>query len=53
MLIPIVLLLVLLLIFGFGGFLLGPILWIVLAVLVVLWLLGFMLRSGSGRWYRW
>ena len=28
-------------------------LWILAAVVLVLWLVGFVARSGSGRWYRW
>ena len=51
------LLLVLLLVLLFGG--LGfvlHVLWIIAVVLLVIWLLGFLLRSGSGgrgHWYRW
>ncbi len=29
------------------------ILWIFAVILAVAWLLGFALRSGEGRWYRW
>ncbi|MCT4354289.1 hydrophobic protein [Streptomyces sp. Je 1-79] len=45
-------LLVILVLFG-AGFALDVLWWIAIAVLV-LWLLGFFMRSGSGaRWYRW
>ncbi|WP_369147769.1 hydrophobic protein [Streptomyces sp. R44] len=44
-------LLVILLLFG-GGFALH-VLWYVAIAVLVLWLLGFLMRSGSGRWYRW
>ena len=27
--------------------------WIVAAVVLVLWLLGFLARSADARWYRW
>jgi hypothetical protein len=43
------------LILGGLGFAVHVLWWIALAVLVI-WLLGFALRSGSGasrRWYRW
>ncbi|MEU6623914.1 hydrophobic protein [Streptomyces litmocidini] len=45
------LLLVILVLFG-AGFALDVLWWIAIALLVV-WVLGFVLRSGSGRWYRW
>ncbi|MFF9850629.1 hydrophobic protein [Streptomyces litmocidini] len=45
------LLLVILVLFG-AGFALDVLWWIAIALLVV-WLLGFLLRSGGGRWYRW
>lgn len=52
----ILLVLLLALILGGLGFALHALWWIALVVLVV-WLLGFGLRSGSGasrgRWYRW
>ncbi|MEU0398788.1 hydrophobic protein [Streptomyces sp. NPDC020472] len=44
-------LLVILVLFG-AGFALDVLWWIAIALLVV-WVLGFVLRSGSGRWYRW
>jgi len=42
----------LILIFGGIGFSIH-FLWIVAAVLLVFWLIGFGARSGDGRWYRW
>ncbi|WP_225804877.1 hydrophobic protein [Streptomyces sp. NK15101] len=44
-------LLVILVLFG-AGFALDVLWWIAIALLVV-WVLGFVMRSGSGRWYRW
>ncbi|WP_329287649.1 hydrophobic protein [Streptomyces sp. NBC_00691] len=44
-------LLVILIPFG-AGFGLDVLWWVAIAVLVV-WLLGFFMRSGSGRRYRW
>ncbi|MGW5420942.1 hydrophobic protein [Streptomyces sp. NPDC003943] len=44
-------LLVLLLLFGVG-FAAHVLWWIALALLVV-WLLGFLVRSSGSRWYRW
>ncbi|MEV4443569.1 hydrophobic protein [Streptomyces sp. NPDC049577] len=29
------------------------VLWWVALIVLVLWLLGFLVRSGGGRWYRW
>ncbi|MET9954062.1 hydrophobic protein [Streptomyces sp. NPDC006339] len=46
-----IVLLVILLLFG-GGFALDVLWWIAIALLVV-WLLGFLMRSSGGRWYRW
>ena len=49
----IVLVLILALILGGLGFAVHVLWWLALIVLA-LWLLGFVLRSGSGRrWYRW
>jgi hypothetical protein len=49
----VLLVLLLALIFGGVGFAVHA-LWIVAAVLLVLWLIGFVVRSGeSARWYRW
>ena len=49
--------LILLLLLGWGG-LLAPalhILWILLVIGLILWVLGFFIRSaeGRGRWYGW
>jgi hypothetical protein len=49
----VLLVLLLALIFGGVGFAVHA-LWIVAAVVLVLWLIGFVVRSGeSARWYRW
>jgi hypothetical protein len=45
-------LLLLTLLFGGIGFSVH-FLWIAAAVLLVLWLVGFLARSGERRWYRW
>ena len=52
--VPLIVLLLILAIFGGVGFAVHA-LWIVLAVAVVLWLLGFLFRGAGtgGRWYRW
>jgi hypothetical protein len=52
-----VLVLLLALILGGAGFALHA-LWIVAGIVLVVWLLGFVMRSataggGRGRWYRW
>lgn len=54
MLVPLIVLLVILAIFGGFGFA-AHVLWYVLIGAVILWLLGFVIRagSGSGRWYYW
>lgn len=44
-------LLLILVLFG-AGFALEA-LWYVAIAVLVLWLLGFLMRSGDGRWYRW
>jgi hypothetical protein len=46
--------LLLALVLGGAGFALHA-LWIVAAVVLVVWLLGFLMRSAEGgaRWYRW
>lgn len=44
-------LLLILLLFG-AGFALKMLWWIAIIALI-LWLLGFVMRSGGGRWYRW
>ncbi|MBV8387454.1 MAG: hydrophobic protein [Acidimicrobiia bacterium] len=49
----ILLVLVLALLFGGLGFAVHA-LWIIAAVLLVLWVLGFLMRGAEGaRWYRW
>jgi len=54
MITAIIVLLILLLLFGGGGFI-WNILWYVLVAALVIWLIGFFVRSaeGGGRWYRW
>ena len=49
----VLLVLLLALIFGGLGFALHA-LWIIAAIVLVVWLIGFVVRSGeSARWYRW
>ena len=49
----VLLVLLLALLFGGLGFAVHA-LWIIAAVLVVLWVLGFLMRGAEGaRWYRW
>ena len=54
MIVALIALLLILAIFGGGGFALN-VLWYVLIAALILWLLGFVRRSaeGGGRWYRW
>ena len=49
-----IVLLLILLLFGGGGFAVH-ILWYILVAAVILWVIGFFVRSaeGGGRWYRW
>lgn len=49
-----VILLLILLLFGGLGFA-AHVLWYVLIAALILWALGFVMRSaeGGGRWYRW
>ena len=49
-----VVLLLLLLLFGAGGMVMHT-LWILRVIGLVLWAVGFLVRSaeGGGRWYRW
>lgn len=28
-------------------------LWIVAVIVLIVWIIGFFAKSGSGRWYRW
>jgi hypothetical protein len=49
----ILLVLLLAIIFGAVGFVLHA-LWIIAAIVLVAWLVGFAVRAGEGaRWYRW
>lgn len=50
----IIVLVLVLLVFGVGGFS-AHILWDVLIVALIVWAIGFFWRgsSGNGRWYRW
>ncbi len=50
--VPLLLVLILAIILFGAGFAVKILWWIALAVLVI-WLLGFLVRSGGGRWYRW
>ncbi len=49
-----VVLLLILVLFGGGGFVLNW-LWYILIAALILWLIGFFIRSaeGGGRWYNW
>jgi hypothetical protein len=49
-----IVLLIILALLGGGGFV-WNVLWYILIIAIVLWLVGFFLRSaeGGGRWYRW
>jgi hypothetical protein len=44
--------LLLALLFGAFGFAVH-VLWVVAAIVLVLWLVGFAAHGSSGRWYRW
>ncbi len=49
----ILLVLILAIVFGGLGFVLHALWWIA-AIVLVLWLIGFLVRTGEGsRWYRW
>ncbi len=54
MIAALVVLVLILLLFGAGGFAIH-LLWYVLIAAVILWLVGFFVRSaeGGGRWFRW
>jgi hypothetical protein len=52
MLTPLLVLIVLLLLFGAGGFAVH-FLWDILVVAVIIWLIGFFVRGAERRWYRW
>jgi hypothetical protein len=54
MIAALIVLLLLLIVLGYGGFAISNLLWLLLVVGLVLWLVGFFARSeGGGRWYRW
>ncbi|MEX0168299.1 hydrophobic protein [Streptomyces sp. LMG1-1-1.1] len=50
--VPLLLVLLLILVLFGAGFAV-EVLWYVAIAVLVLWLLGFLMRSGNGRWYRW
>jgi hypothetical protein len=54
MIAALIVLLIILAVLGGGGFA-WNVLWYILIAALVLWVLGFLLRSaeGGGRWYRW
>ncbi|MBO0681569.1 MAG: hydrophobic protein [Candidatus Dormibacteraeota bacterium] len=54
MAIALIALLLLLILFGVGGFALH-LLWYILIAAIIIWAIGFLLRSsaGGGHWYRW
>lgn len=54
MIAALIVLALILVLLGGGGFAMN-VLWYVLIAALVLWALGFLLRSseGGGRWYRW
>ncbi|MEU7137356.1 hydrophobic protein [Streptomyces sp. NPDC046261] len=49
---PLLLVLLLVLILFGAGFAM-KVLWWIAIIVAILWLLGFVMRSGGGRWYRW
>ena len=54
MIAALVVLVLILLLLGGGGFV-WNVLWYILIAALILWAVGFLLRSaeGGGRWYRW
>jgi hypothetical protein len=54
MIAALIVLLIILVVLGGGGFA-WNVLWYILIAALILWALGFLLRSaeGNGRWYRW
>lgn len=50
--VPLLLVLLVILILVGAGFAL-EVLWYIAIAVLVLWVLGFLMRSGDGRWYRW
>jgi hypothetical protein len=53
-LVPLIVLVLILVLLGGGGFAYN-VLWYILIAALILWAVGFLLRSaeGGGRWYRW
>jgi hypothetical protein len=51
MLVPVLVLLLVVVLFGAGSVL--HVLWWAAAIALGLWLVGFLVRPGGGRWYRW
>jgi hypothetical protein len=53
-LVPLVVLVLILVLLGGGGFAYN-VLWYILIAALILWAIGFLVRSaeGGGRWYRW
>ena len=45
-------LLIILIVFGLGFFVVKFLIWVAI-ILAIVWLIGFFARSGEGRWYRW
>ncbi|MEU4079007.1 hydrophobic protein [Streptomyces venezuelae] len=50
--VPLLLVLLLILVLFGAGFAV-EVLWYVALAVLVLWVLGFFMRAGNGRWYRW
>jgi hypothetical protein len=48
-----VLLVLLLVLLLFGGGFAWNVLWFIAAVVLVLWVVGFIARGAEARWYRW
>lgn len=44
--------LILAILLGLGG-LVVHVLWYLAVIVLIVWLLGFLVRVGTGRWYRW
>ena len=53
--VALIVLVLLLLLLGGGGLLYSGlhILWLILIIGLILWVIGFFARSGTGRWYNW
>ncbi|MFH9728063.1 hydrophobic protein [Streptomyces sp. NPDC017254] len=50
--VPLLLVLLLILVLFGAGFAV-EVLWYIAIAVLVLWVLGFFMRSSNGRWYRW